>query len=211
MLRWIWRLLMGGVILVFGPFVWLWVFTPVMAHQLARPADAALIFGALVRSESISPLHAERLDTAVALYDAGKVPVLVASNATRASEIMGAYLTTAGVPEGAIELDGQAQATPDTCVAEAARDTSRRVIMISQAYHLPRIALQCRKLGITGQYIRAERATPHQDQSFGTKVRVRTTRYTREALLIWAEILGQYRRLDEVVPPSVLTLLGGSR
>lgn len=202
MIRWIWRLLVVAVILVYGPFVWFWIFTPSVAHQLSRPADAALIFGALVRSEAVSPLHAERLDTAVALYETGKVPVLVASNATRASEIMRDYLIQAGVPAGAIELDGQAQATPDTCVAEAARDEPRQVVLVSQAYHLPRIALQCRRLGVEGQYVKAVRQDRDPEVGALTLLRVRGIRYTREAVLIWAELTGQYRRLEEAAEPG---------
>ena len=187
---------------VYGPLLWLWATVPIVTPLEAKPADAALIFGALVRSETISPLHAERLDTGVDLFQRGVVPVVVVSNASLAAQVMADYLETQGVPREAIELDGLALATPDTCVAEAARAEPRRVILVSQAYHLPRIALQCRKLGVVGQYVSALREDRSVEEAAPwTKLRVRATRHTREALLIWAELLGQYRRLEQAVSP----------
>lgn len=202
MMRWLFRLLPVAGVAFFTPLLWLWLTVPIVPYQMAKPADAALIFGALVRSGDVSPLHSERLDTGVMLWRDGVVETLVASNAARAAGIMKTYLEEQGVPATAIEVDGLALATPDTCVAEAARDEARQVIMVSQAFHLPRIALQCRRLGVTGQYIEATRANPTAEApSIWTIIRVRGLRYTREATLIWAELLGQYRRLEQAVSP----------
>lgn len=200
-MRWMLRGFVAAVVLVYAPLVWLWVVVPIVPPQMAKPADAALIFGALVRSGEVSALHAERLDTGVLLWDRGEVSTLVVSNAARAAGIMKGYLLDQGVPASAIEVDGQAQATPDTCVAEAARPVPRDVILVSQAFHLPRIALQCRRLGVSGQYVHSIRGGDAQSVGLWTKVRVRSGRYTREAVLIWAELLGQYRRLEEAVSP----------
>lgn len=199
--RWLTRGFLVAIVVVYAPYVWFWATVPVIAPQAAKPADAALIFGALVRSGEVSALHAERLDTGAMLWGDGVVDTLVASNAVRAAGIMKDYLVTQGVPAEAVEIDGQAQATPDTCVAEAARPTARSVILISQAYHLPRIALQCRRLGVTGQYVKSIREPSVDPASLWTKIRVRAVRYTREAVLVWAELLGQYRVLERATSP----------
>ncbi|WP_172329985.1 YdcF family protein [Mangrovicoccus sp. HB161399] len=191
----------AGVAVVFGPLVWLWLTVPIETVETARPAEAALVFGALVRDGAISPLHAERLETGIALLDAGKTGVIVVSNAERAASIMKDYLLERGVPEARIEVDGEALSTPDTCVSEAARAEPRSVQLVSQAYHLPRIALQCRRLGVRGQYVAAIRKEGDEGTSLWTKIRVRSSRHTREALLVWAELLGQYRELERSVSP----------
>ena len=160
----------------------------------AAEAEAALIFGALVRGGQISPLHAERLDTAVALFEAGKVEKLVVSNAPRAAAIMAEYLRDRGIPDNAIEIDANALKTPHTCANEVELHAPRSVILISQRFHLPRIAYQCRKLGLTGQYVEANQ--PHEEISSARSplkvLRIRTTRHLREAVLVWASLIGAY-------------------
>ncbi len=201
-MRWLTITLGLWAAVLFAPLGWLWVTVPLSTVESARPGDAVLIFGALVRSGAVSPLHAERLDTGVTLWREGKAETLVVSNAARAAEVMAAYLRSQGVPEEVIEIDGQATSTPDTCVAEAARATPREVLLVSQAFHLPRIALQCRRLGVRGQYVAAMRAeAAAADAPLWTVVRVRARRHTREALLVWAELLGQYRALERAVSP----------
>jgi len=200
-MRWLLTALLGGLVIFFAPLVWLYATTPIVTAEAARPADAALLFGAIVRDNSISPLHAERLDTGLDLYREGKVKVLVVSNAPRAAAVMAAYLRDHGVPEDRIEIDGTGEATPDTCVAEAARPGHRSVIMVSQRFHLPRIALQCRKLGVTGQYV-AAMADDGSDDGAGlgawATLEIRAKRHVREAALVWTEVLGVYRFLERI-------------
>lgn len=183
-----------AVLIVTAP---LWVLisrTDVTGPRSATSADAALVFGAVVRQDRISPLHAERLDTAVRLYRAGKVDSIVVSNAPRAARIMAEYLLSQNVPERVIEVDATALKTPQTCVAERNRSVERSLILVSQRFHLPRIAYQCRKLGVTGQYIAADDQSflPRQAPQFTTLLRVRGMRYVREAILVWASLLEFY-------------------
>ena len=86
--------------------------TPTRGLQEAQPADAALVFGAVVRNGVISPLHAERLDAASALYERGIIPQIVVSNQQLAAKLMRDYLITKDVPEHAIRLDGRAGRSP---------------------------------------------------------------------------------------------------
>lgn len=168
--------------------------TDILRAEESARAEVALIFGALVRGGQISPLHAERLETGVALYETGKVEKLVVSNAPKAAMIMAEYLRDRGVPDNAIEVDTNALKTPHTCANEMERTGKRSVILISQRFHLPRIAYQCRKQGLTGQYVEADQ--PHHEVSSARSpvavMRIRATRYVREAVLVWASLIGAY-------------------
>ena len=165
--------------------------TNLLTIDEVKPADAALVFGAIVRNGLISPLHAERLDAANAVFELGLVKQIVVSNQQLAARSMRDYLIKKGVPAEAITLDGRAERTPDTCRAEASRAQQRRVIMVSQRFHLPRLAFQCSNLRIEGQYLIAD-STIRAPENYWTLLKVRSLRTTREAALVWAEILGVY-------------------
>ena len=181
-------------VLFLAPLWVLTVQTSILPAEESERADAALIFGALVRNGQISPLHAERLDTGVALFNGGKVEKLVVSNAPKAAAIMAEYLRDRGIPDIAIEIDPNALKTPHTCANEIEGQTGRSVILISQRFHLPRIAYQCRKLGLQGQYVEAGK--PHEEVSsirapIGV-VKIRAMRFMREAALVWVSLVGAY-------------------
>ena len=184
--------LLAAVLL--APLAILTAHTSILRADESGRADAALIFGALVRGGQISPLHAERLDTGVELFNAGKVETLVVSNAPKAAAIMAEYLRDQGIPSASIELDTNALKTPHTCANEIEGDQDRSVILISQRFHLPRIAYQCRKLGLTGQYVEADQ--PHVEVNSSRSplavLRIRAKRYVREAVLVWASLIGVY-------------------
>lgn len=195
-----WAAVAGAIL--FAPLIWLHATTPVVNLTTAQPADAALIFGALVRRGRISPLHDERLMAGQKVLDAGLVKTLVVSNAAAAAQIMHDHLVSRGVAPARIEIDGRSVATPDTCAVEAERPTKRSVILISQGFHLPRIALQCRNLGIEGQYLAAEDvagAAPTGESALAV-MWLRAQRHTREAMLVWLEILGLYKTLERALP-----------
>lgn len=190
------RILIVLALGLYGPLLYLRATTPIVTTETAEPAAAVLVFGALVRQGQISALHAERLDSAADLLRRGAVDRIVVSNAARASEVMRDYLIDNGVPETAIDVDPNAPATPDTCVNEAARPSPRSVILLSQSFHLPRIAYQCANVGLTGQYLAAASTAARDGTGTLRTLWIRTWRHTREALLIWTEILGVYRTLS---------------
>ena len=49
-----------GLAILFAPTLWLRVTAGIVSAADVQPADAALIFGAMVRGGTISPLHKER-------------------------------------------------------------------------------------------------------------------------------------------------------
>ncbi len=159
--------------------------------QDAPPVEAALIFGALVRSGQISPLHRERLDAGRVMLEAGTADMLVVSNAAKAARAMEDYLLARGVAPERIERDGSADSTPDTCANEAARAAPRKVAFVSNAFHLPRIRLHCAPYALDAVLVVADdpgRATA----PFLTRLRVRSYRFLRENLLTWAVLLRVY-------------------
>lgn len=164
---------------------------PMVLPSNADQADAALIFGAVVRQSTISPLHRERLDAGITLLSEGKVKHLVVSNRAKAAQVMRDYLLGQGVDAARIEMDIAAERTPDTCEYEIAKAEPRSLIFVSQKFHLPRIALQCRLVGLKGQLVIADdqdRPSP----GLATLIRVRGKRLFREAFLTWGALLGTY-------------------
>ncbi len=182
---------LGCATLFLAPSLWLHATTPILIPEAAQPAKAALIFGAVVRNGLISPLHRERLDTGMKLLKIGTVERLVVSNTPVAAEAMRRYLDQQGVAAANIELDTQAERSPDTCAFEARRTDQRSVIFVSQRFHLPRLALHCRRYNLKAQYVMADSPT-RAPSSFISKARIRTTRFLRETLLTWGVLLGIY-------------------
>lgn len=181
---------MAAALIFMVPSLWLHATTPLIIPTNARPAQAALIFGAVVRDGAISPLQKERLDAGLALYRQGAVPRVVVSNTAHAAKVMATYLSSQGLPAEAISLDTQAERSPDTC-AEAARQELTRVIFVSQRFHLPRLRLHCRRYGLEAQYVMAD-SPQRAPVSVVTKMQVRAGRFLRETVLIWGTMLGFY-------------------
>lgn len=173
------------------PQLWLRLTSRIHTVASAPQAEAALIFGALVRDGTISPLHRERLDAGIALLEAGRVDVIVVSNSERAARAMLGYLQEQGVPEGVIEIDASAPHTPATCRNEVGRASRRDVLFVSQRFHLPRIGLQCARAGLKGALVEADgRARAPTDLL--TRLKVRGYRAMRECVLTWAALTGIY-------------------
>jgi vancomycin permeability regulator SanA len=126
-----------------------------------RPADAAVVFGARVyASGQPSQLLQDRIDTAVGLYRAGLVPVIVMSGGDGAdgfneAVVMRQVAIGDGVPASAVVVDGTGVSTEAT-VADVQRLVAGgqvplphgALIAVSQAYHLPRVQLAFAEAGI---------------------------------------------------------------
>jgi vancomycin permeability regulator SanA len=126
-----------------------------------RPADAAVVFGARVYASGLpSQVLQDRIDTAVGLYKAGLVPVLVMSGGDGAdgfneAVVMRQSAIGDGVPASAVVVDGTGNSTEATVANLTAlvHDGQvalphRSLIAVSQAYHLPRVQLAFAAAGI---------------------------------------------------------------
>lgn len=188
------------IILYWLPFIYI---TAASKERIARSidqlpqCDAALVFGTLVGKDlKVSPLLKERLDAGIAMLQQGKCRRIVASNMRTASMVMAAYIYEQGIDTGLVEIDPLADDTPDTCRFERNQHPEkRRVIFVSQGFHLPRILYQCRMAGVEGIALPAENLfiKDRDEYPLYTRITTRVYRYTREAGLTWLAVLGLYR------------------
>jgi vancomycin permeability regulator SanA len=121
-----------------------------------RPADVAVVFGAQVhRNGAPSTSLTDRVDTAVALYKDGLVGRLFMSGGVGDSGynealVMRDMAVARGVPAGRIVIDSNGVSTNAT-VADTVPFFGgkgwRRILAVSQFYHLPRIKLAYQRAG----------------------------------------------------------------
>lgn len=129
----------------------------------------AFVFGAGIWPDgSPTPILYDRVRTAAALYLAGKVDRVVMSGAVGANgrdepETMARLAERFGVPATAILLDRRGTSTYDSCAGWLARWThehpDERVVLITQAYHMPRALMACRAWDATIIGVAADRRT----------------------------------------------------
>ena len=155
------KLLRWLTILVLGLFA-LWLIAALILvinglKERVEPADVAVVLGneVYLNGEPSRPLKA-RLDRAVELFRRHLFPQIVVSggietNGTDETLAMRQYLMRQGVPAEAILLDPRGADTMDTAedtVALMNQHGWKRIIVISQYFHLPRCKLAFRKAGI---------------------------------------------------------------
>ncbi|MBC8535421.1 SanA/YdcF family protein [Feifania hominis] len=117
-------------------------------------ADAILVLGAYVRPDgSVSTMLQDRLDYALALYEAGLAPkIIVSGDHGRESydevNAMREYLQQRGVPRGDIFMDHAGFSTYESIYR--ARDVflAERVIIVSQRFHVVRALYIADRLGL---------------------------------------------------------------
>jgi SanA protein len=126
----------------------------------ASPAPVGVVFGAgLAPGGEPSPLLAERLETALALWRAGKVQhLLLTGNAgAHHDEIraMRRYLLAAGMPEQALVGDVEGTSTFDSCWRARSLFGVQDALLITQRFHLPRALYLATHAGIHAQGVAA--------------------------------------------------------
>lgn len=120
----------------------------------APTSSVALVFGAgLTRTGVPSAVLADRVETAVELYKAGKVKkILMTGDNGRVSydevTAMKKLAIEKGVPVENITLDYAGFRTYDSCYRAKAIFGVEDVIAVSQYFHLPRIIYLCEARGI---------------------------------------------------------------
>lgn len=147
--------LLGGLV-VGGANAWVQI--DVSGHTFhtadAPSAPVALVLGAGLRPDGTpSPYLAQRLDDAIALYRAGKIPSILVSgdNGTNDHDeptAMLDYLVAAGVPAQAVTRDYAGFDTYDSCARAKRVFGVTRALVVTQEFHLPRAVFLCRQVGI---------------------------------------------------------------
>lgn len=130
----------------------------------SRSAPVALVLGAgLNRDGSAGVVLQDRVETAAELYFAGKVEKLLMSgdNSSVYYDEPGAMLDHAlslGVPEGDIVLDYAGRRTYDSCYRAKAIFGVDNLIVVTQAFHLPRALFLCNAFEIESTGVPADDA-----------------------------------------------------
>jgi SanA protein len=129
-----------------------------------EPAPAALVLGAgLNRDGSPGVVLQDRVRTAVELYFRGQVDKILMSgdNSTDFYNEPGAmrdFALSLGVPEDDIVLDFAGRRTYDSCYRAKAIFGLDQVIVITQAFHLPRALFLCNAFTIDANGVTADDA-----------------------------------------------------
>lgn len=122
-----------------------------------RPADAIVVLGAAQYNGKPSPVLKARLDHGVELYRAGLAPVVVVTggigDGDRESEatVSRRYLVSNGVPLEAVVVRPEGRSTEASMMSVAAwlKDHDhRRVLLVSDPFHMCRLRLEARRMGI---------------------------------------------------------------
>ena len=132
-----------------------------LAHPPQQPADAALVLGNRAYRNGVpNPCLTGRVDTAVALAQAGLVPRIVMSGGVDdedgrvEAEVMEVHARSRGyagpVLRESVSSSTQANLALSWAVLEAAG--VRRVIVVSEPYHLWRIERLARASGFDGRF-----------------------------------------------------------
>jgi len=156
--------------LITGLYAWRYTYkvTTVSTQKVA------LVFGAgLTKSGEATPILKDRVDTAVQLYNAGKVKKLLMSGDNRfvnynEPKAMRQYALELGVPDADIVLDYAGRRTYDSCYRAKAIFGVKDAILVTQKFHLPRALFLCNMLGVNGIGVAAD-----------------NFRYQKRSLLYW--------------------------
>ncbi len=117
-------------------------------------APVAIVFGAgLKKNGQPSDVLKDRLKTALALYNAGKVEKILVSGDNRFEnynepEAMYNYLVAAGVPKGDMMEDFAGRRTFDTCIRAREVFGIEKAVLVTQEFHLRRAIFTCEGVGI---------------------------------------------------------------
>jgi SanA protein len=123
-------------------------------HQDAEPVAVVIVPGAGLNRDGTPSLPLrDRVDSAVALYQAGKAQKILMSgdNSTvsyNEPEAMRQYALEQGVPDEDIVLDYAGRRTYDTCLRARLIFGLDKAAITTQAYHLHRAVFLCQALGI---------------------------------------------------------------
>lgn len=162
----------------------------------SRPADALVVLGAAEYNGAPSPVFKARLDHAFDLEQRGLAPMLITTGGSGGdphfteADVGRDYLVQKGVAEGKIHSESRSQTTHESVKAVAAllqQQGKNTCVAVSDGFHLYRIKLMFRSLGITAYGSPAPASPIEADPS------QRTLHSLREMLIVSLWHLG-FRR-----------------
>jgi SanA protein len=163
--------------------------------------QVGIVFGAQVYSNGrLSAMLADRVQTAVDLYHAGKIDRLLMTGDNAAPEYnepeaMRRYVMARGVPESAIMIDKGGLRTYDSCYRARHEYGVEEAVVITQNFHLDRVLMTCNALGIKSVGVPADFQRP-----WGYSRRSMAYSRTREFVAVPVALFDVIRRQP---PPAV--------
>jgi SanA protein len=142
-----------------------WSSRHVFSLHTVPEKPVAIVYGAAVYgSGRLSSVLRDRMDTAVHLYQSGKVQRIVVSGDNRTPDYnepgaMLAYAVSLGVPADHVQPDYAGRRTYDTCYRAGHIFDVESAILVTQAFHLPRALFTCKSLGIDVVGVAADQRT----------------------------------------------------
>ncbi len=126
-----------------------------------RNEQVAIVYGAAVRNGRLSTVLRDRMDTAIALYETGKVTKLLVSGGVTSTNrnepnAMMDYAIARGVAAEDIITDDAGDRTYDTCYRARHVFQVDSAILVTQEFHLPRAIFTCNMLGVDAVGVRSD-------------------------------------------------------
>jgi len=125
-------------------------------HDAARPADAIVVLGAAQYNGHPSPVFKARLDHAAQLFRRHFAPRLIVTGGVGAGDSLSEavvarrYLKETGIPESLVTAD-TAGRTSEASLRGVSADLPsgrRRVILVSDGFHMFRLGIVARRVGL---------------------------------------------------------------
>jgi len=152
-----WRLAGAATVLLLGG--WLVSLTLVLVwgqRDTRRPAHAIVVLGAAQYDGKPSPVLRARVDHAIELWRRGLAPVLFMTggrghgDTTSEAAVERRYAIANGVPPAAILMEQESRSTSESLriVADMLGKDRRAVILVSDPFHMLRLAILARRFGL---------------------------------------------------------------
>ena len=138
----------------YGPFIY--------TADNVPPQRVAIVLGARVYPNGrLSGMLRDRVETAVALYKAGKVQKILMTGDNSVPDYnepdaMKAHAVALGVPAADIQPDYGGRRTYDSCYRARQIFEVDSAIVVTQAFHLPRALFLCDQLGLSAVGVAAD-------------------------------------------------------
>ncbi len=176
----------------------------ITAEQAAENpmADCAVILGAGVRDGKPTPMLRDRLLTGIALYQNGSVKKLLVSGDHGTEEydevgIMKTFAVEHGVPDSDIFMDHAGFSTYETMYRAKVIFEARRIVVVTQTYHLYRALYDAERLGLEAMGVSAD-----LKQYRGQLARDMREVLARDKDFLWCLVQPKPTYLGEKIPVS---------
>ena len=128
-------------------------------RDATRSADAIVVLGAAQWDGKPSPVLRARVDHAINLWRRGLAPTLIMTggqgvgDTTTEAAVERRYAMSHGVPDSAIRTEDESRSTRESLrnVARMLDDDAREVILVSDPFHMLRLAILARRFGLSPQ------------------------------------------------------------